>query len=421
MQRLMRGKSVYYGWYIAAALAVTETISYGVMYYAFTVLLTPMEAEFGWSRSELTGGFSLALLIAGAVAFPVGSHVDQHGARGLMTIGSILGSLLVVAWSQVTTLSGFYLVWAGLGVCMALVFYEPAFTLMTIWFTRRRSTALAVITFTAGFSSTIFIPLTDALLRTFGWRQSVLLLAIFMAVTTIPLHALILRRRPADLGLYPDGEANALDPRRAVVNVSLSAALQSRYFWLLTLAFSLGILATAAIRVHFIPYLIEAGVDASTAAFASGSIGIMQVAGRVVFAPLDHRLAARVLVAGIFGLHAVAMTVLLVPPSLLTIGMFIVLFGAAFGAQTLARVSIIAGQFGSAYYGRISSVMSIFLTLAGTAAPVGASLIYDRAGSYQPVLWIIVGLALLAAGIVMLARPVLPPAPAADPLPLTST
>ena len=401
----VNSQRIYYGWYIAAALAVTETISWGIIYYAFTVFITPMQTELGWSRAQLTGGFSLALLVMGAMAFPVGTWIDRHGSRLLMTIGSILATLLVIAWSRVTDINLFYLIWLGLGVCGAAVLYEPAFAVMAIWFVRRRSRALAVITFAAGLASTIFVPLSDALFHAFGWRQSIFILGVFLGLTTIPLHALVLRRRPDDLGLLPDGlPAVAVESSALSVKLSLSDALRSRYFWWLTLAFSLSYLAASAIRVHFIPFLIDAGINPSTAAVASGSIGLMQVAGRVVFAPLDTRLPGRIIVAGIFALQSLALLVLLLGVSPLVIGLFIMIFGAAYGAQTLSRVSIIADLFGAAHYGRISSVMAIFLTLAGTAAPVGAGLIFDRFHSYQPVLMIIIVLALAATGIIMVSK-----------------
>lgn len=406
MQKLWQSKRLYYGWYIAITLAITETISWGVVYYAFTVFIAPMETELGWSRAELTGGFSLALLIMGGMAFPVGSWIDRHGARLLMTVGSIAASLLVVAWSQVTDLTMFYLIWAGLGVCAAAILYEPAFAVMAAWFVLKRGRALTIITFAAGLASTIFVPLSDLLLRTVGWRDAVLILGILMAVTTIPLHALILRRRPDDLGLLPDGASRAFaDSQPAPASSSLSDALHSRFFWLLIFAFSLSDLASAAIRVHFIPFLIDSGINASTAALASGSIGLMQVVGRVIFAPLDTRVPGKVMVSGVFALQAAAMFGLLFGSSLWVIGGFIIVFGTSYGAKTLARASIIAELFGSAHYGRISSVMAVFLTVAGTAAPVGAGLIYDRFGSYQPVIWIIVALALASVGIMAFSKP----------------
>jgi MFS family permease len=396
----------YYGWYIAATLAITETISWGIIYYAFSVFITPMEAELGWSRTEMTGAFSLALLIAGGMAFPIGSWIDRHGARQLMTFGSIAASLLVLAWSQVQDLSTLYLIWAGLGVCAAAVLYEPAFAVIAVWFVKRRTRALALVTFAAGLASTIFVPLSDALLNTFGWRQALVILGIFLAVTTIPLHVVFLRRRPDDLGLLPDGGLKRLSTQqRPALNVSLRTAVKSKSFWMLTAAFSLSNLAASAIRVHFIPFLIASGIHPSTAAVASGSIGLMQVLGRVIFAPLDTRWSSRTLTACLIGLQATAISVLLLGVSSVTIGIFIVIFGAAYGAKTLARPSMIAEFYGSTHYARISSVMAIFLTLSGTAAPVGAGLIYDRFDTYQPVLWVMLCITLIAFSIMVIMKP----------------
>ncbi len=406
MSILNKRNKLYYGWWITFTLAITETISWGIIYYAFTVFISPMERDLGWSRTELTGGFSLALLVMGGMAYPVGVWIDRHGARWLMTIGSIAACLLVLAWSQVTDRGAFYLIWAGLGVCAAAVLYEPAFAVVAAWFVQKRGKALATITFAAGLASTIFIPLSDALLHAVGWRSAILCLGIFLGIATIPLHALLLRHRPTDLGLLPDGEAHSTFHLRPIAaSRSLTEALHSRFFWLLTFAYSLAVLASSAIRVHFIPFLIDSGIDASSAALASGSIGLMQVIGRVVFAPLERKLSTRVMVAGVFGLEAAAVFVLLLGHELWLVGIFVVVFGAAYGASTLVRASVIAERFGSAAYGRISSVMAVFQTLATTAAPVGAGLLHDQFNSYEPVLWLIVGLALIATGVMVLAPP----------------
>ena len=191
-----RRDKLYYGWWITFTLAITETISWGIIYYAFTVFIAPMGDDLGWSRAELTGGFSLALLVMGGMAFPVGAWIDRHGARLLMTLGSIAACLLVIAWSQVTDKTTFYLIWAGLGVCAAAVLYEPAFAVVAAWFVKKRGRALATVTFAAGLASTIFIPLSDALLHAVGWRDAILGLGIFLGVTTIPLHALLLAASP---------------------------------------------------------------------------------------------------------------------------------------------------------------------------------------------------------------------------------
>jgi MFS family permease len=396
-------RRLYYGWIITATLAITETISWGIVYYAFSVFITPMQAEMGWSIGEISGAYSLALLIMGAMALPVGFWIDRHGARLLMTVGSIASSLLIVAWSQVQSLPALYLIWAGLGVCAAMVLYDPAFAVVAIWFERRRGRALALITFAAGLASTIFIPLSDALLRATDWRTAVFSLGVLLAATTIVPHALVLRRRPQDMGLLPDGDTRPSEIKQRV-QMTLKEVVRSRTFWLLTVAFSLSGLAAAAIRVHFIPFLIDVGVDSSMAAWASGSIGLLQVFGRVIFAPLDSRLSSRAMTIGVFGLQALALGVLLVTTSGAAIVIFIVVFGAAYGAKTLARAVMLADLYGSSHYARISSVMALFFTVSSTAAPVGAGLLRDASGSYQIVLWGALLVSLVSVAVMFFVR-----------------
>src|SRR5437868_14135659 len=136
-------------------LGITETISWGVLYYAFTVYLAPMEAELGWSRGDMTGAFSVALLLAGLAAIPVGRWLDRHGPRLLMTLGSIAGSGLVIAWSQVYSIPALYIIWAAIGLTMSATLYDPAFATASRWFETRRVQALTAITLVAGFASTV--------------------------------------------------------------------------------------------------------------------------------------------------------------------------------------------------------------------------------------------------------------------------
>ena len=167
----------YYGWAIVGTLAVTETISWGIVYYAFSVFLVPMGDDLGWSRATLTGAYSLALLIAGLAAIPVGRWIDRHGPRALMTAGSVAAALLLVAWSAVDSIPAYYATWAALGLTMAAILYEPAFAAVATWFERGRGRALLLLTFVAGFASTIFLPLASRLVGALGWRAALVALA----------------------------------------------------------------------------------------------------------------------------------------------------------------------------------------------------------------------------------------------------
>lgn len=394
-----RPQKIYYGWYIVLALAITETLSYGVIYYGFTVFITPMQEQMGWTLSQITGAFSLGLLVSGFVTLPVGTWLDKYGARFLMTIASILATFLLIAWSFVDSLPLFYAIWMLLGVTMAMLFYDPAFVVIANWFNVRRGTALAIVTFVAGFASTIFIPLADYLLNLYGWRTSVLILAIVYGVISIPLHAIVLRRRPADMGLELDGRVFQHEAEERPIpqkSMSVAEAIRSRSFLWLTIAFGLSTLASISIRVHFIPYAISTGIDATTAAWMAGFIGVTQVIGRLIFAPLEVRFSSKVVTLVTMATLAVSFFLLIISQSLVFVGIFVLVFGAAYGAMTLVRPVILADLYGTAEYGRINSRMAFIMMFVITAAPIGTGILFEWFGSYQPVMWILAFIALLS-------------------------
>ena len=399
---------MYYGWRIAGALALTETVSWGILYYAFAVVLLPMQEEMGWSRTEVTGAFSLALLVSGISAPFVGRWLDRYGPRALMTLGSLAGVGLVIAWSSVQNLWAFYLVWAGIGLAMAATLYEPAFAVVARWFTAGRDRALLLVTFAGGLASTIFLPLTGWLVDGQGWRGSLVVLAVVLAVLTVPPHALVLRRAPEDLGLAPDGAVTPIPPSGGPTgkreSVTLGVALRGASFWLLSVSFFLVTLSQVAIGVHLIPYLGERGYGLGLAATLTGFVGAAQVLGRVVMTVLGERLPRDAVTAGVFGLQAVALVVLIVWRDAAGLILFVVLFGAASGAATLARASLVADFYGPAHYGSIGGVVAMFAMGARTLAPVGAGALYVFAGGYGPVLWTLVGGSSLAAVSMLLAQ-----------------
>ena len=384
-------KPVYHGWRIAWALAVTQTVGFGVLYYTFSVMIVPMERELGWSRGEISGAFSLALLFSGLVAIPVGRFVDAHGARGLMTVGASLGALLLLAWSFVTDLTAFYLVQAGIGLVMAAVLYDVAFTVIAVWFQHERTErakAMLLVTMLAGLASTIFIPLATFLTQTLGWREALRVLALILAVLTVPLHALVVRRRPQVLEATPPDLSMSLRP---------AEAMRMPTFWWLTCAFALDRVAIVAIAAHSVPLLSERGYSPGFVAAVAGSIGLTQVLGRFLFTPLMARVSLRTLSAFTFGLHASALISLLVISSPWSVWLFAACFGIANGASTLARAALIAEIYGSAHYGTISGSMATVIAPLQTVAPLGVGALFDLTGGYTLALWGLTGVTVLAA------------------------
>ena len=320
-----------YGWVIVATLGVTEAVSYGVLCYAFGVLLVPMQRDLGWSRVELGGAYSLALLSSGLAIIPVGRLLDRTSPRLLMTAGSVMATALVLAWSRVSTLPQMYLVFLGLGLAMALVLYESAFVVVTKWFRVRRSSALTALTLIAACSSFVFSPLTAGLVDGVGWRGAVAVLALILAAVTIPLHGLVLRPAP-----HLDSPSLATASPRWTG----STAVRQDSFWLIAAAFALSSFTTTAVAVHLVPILIGGGSDAALAAFAAGLMGLSQIPGRLLFA-LAGRLGPLARTAGIFGLAAVALGVLVASRSGWVVHAFVVCFGMSNRMLTLMRATLI--------------------------------------------------------------------------------
>ena len=169
-------------------LSLTEITSWGVLYYAFPVLLSSIAADTGWSTTALTGAFSLSLVVAAGVGIFVGRHIDRRGPRLVMSAGSALAVVSVVVVATAPTYPVFLIGWLLIGVAMAGVLYAPAFAALTHWAGSRRVTALTTLTLVAGLASTVFAPLTAAINSVVDWRETYLVLVVLLAAITLPAH-----------------------------------------------------------------------------------------------------------------------------------------------------------------------------------------------------------------------------------------
>ncbi len=393
----------YYGWRITWTLAVTQTIGYGVLTYIFGVFVKSMETELGWTRAQTSTAFSIALLCAGLSAIPVGRFVDKHGARMVMSVGSSFGVLLVLAWSFVQSLSVFYIIMIGLGLTMSTVLYDVAFTVIAVWFRQQRSRAMLLITLVAGLASTIFIPLATLLNETLGWRDALRVLAFILAVT-VPLHAFVLRRKPQDLGLLPDGDLLENPEVAPDSSIKTRAALGLSAFWFLLISVTLVRFAVSVMTPHLVPLLTERGYSPALVASAAGSIGLLQLLGRIFFTPFSSRLSLSIISAITFGIHALGLACLLFIPTTLGVWLFVLFYGASNGAITLARAALLANIFGSTNYGQLNGVISFAVAITGATAPLLAGTLHERTGDYTLTLALLVVLTSLAALLVARVR-----------------
>jgi MFS family permease len=390
---------------VLAVLCVTEITSWGVLYYAFPVLAPGIAADTGWSIGTITAAFSLGLVVSALVGIPAGRWLDRFGPRLVMTTGSLLGVPAVLGIASAPSLPWFFAAWVLAGVAMGGTLYPPAFAALTRWWGPRRVAALTALTLLAGLSSTIFAPLTAALYEHLGWRQTYLVLAVVLAVVTIPAHLFGLR------GHWPDPDPDER-PANGGLDQNPGAITRSRPFVLLVSAVALGTFTAFAVVVNQVPLLIERGLSTSAAAWALGLGGIGQVLGRLGYAPLTSALGVRMRGVVILGLSAAA-TVLLGllpgPPGLLiAAGMFA---GAARGVFTLLQATAISDRWGAAHYGRLNGLLSAPAMIATALAPGAGAALAGAFGGYPAVFCLLAAVAALAA---VLAAGSIPPRAAAE-------
>jgi len=369
------------------------------MYYGFPVFLAAMETDLAASRVAITGAFTVGMAVAALAALPVGRWLDRRGPWGLMTVGSCLGAALVLAWSQVSGVLGLYVVWTLMGLALAATLYEPAFGAVVRWFpTDHRDRALTVVTLAGALASTIFMPISAGFLQHWGWRPALLGLAAILAVVTIPLHALVLRRQPPH---FTRGGAAKAGVAGRAPGAPLGVAARTPIFWALSLAFSIGSFSTAAVTVHLIPYMVERGHAAAAVAIAIGWMGAMQIPGRLLFVAVAGRFGPLGVTMAVFLAQALGLGLVALAPSLPGgLVLVIAVLGAANGMATLARATTLAELFGPAHYATISGAVALGANGARALGPVGAAVLYTLLGGYRPVFWSLAGALVLVGGIV---------------------
>ncbi len=372
-------------------LSFAQLVSWGAIYYSFTLFLEPMEAELGVARTDLTGALTLGLLISGIGSLPVGALIDKGHARVLMTVASLIGSALLLAWSQVETMTQFYGIWAALGIVHAATLYEPAFAVLVRTLGDLAPRSIAAMTLVAGFASTAFIPLTHVLIEGFGWRGALVGLAAANLIAAL-IHFISLRGQARDIPSpdHPSPDHPSPDHGASSRPGVLRAAVKRPAFWWLSLAFTAGWFTTAAVTFHIVPMLAERGYALAIAVSAVALIGPAQVAGRVlitIVAPSMELLTTGCIALGLPALGLIF--VLIGPDGFWVIAVFAICFGIGNGIATIVRANAVAEIIGRAGFGAINGVMNVPVSAARALAPSAASAIWIVSGSYHPVLWLL--------------------------------
>lgn len=377
---------------VLVVLCVTEITSWGILYYAFTVLSASISSQTGWSLSVVTAAFSTGLVTSALVGIGVGRWLDRHGPRWVMTAGSMLAAVSLIGVAVAPNIGWFVAAWVTVGVAMSAVLYPPAFAALTRWFGSRRVGALTVLTLAGGLASTVFAPITAVLSAHLDWRATYLVLAAVLAVVTVPAHWFGLRR--------PWPPVHGPCPVEAPTRTARSAP-----FLALTAAFALASCATYAVIANLVPLMTELGISTGAAAIALGLGGAGQVAGRLGYGILVRRIGVVPRTALVFTGIAVTTAMLGVVTSLAALVVVAILSGVARGIKTLLQATAVTERWGTTHYGHLSGILSAPVTLATALGPWIGAVLASILGGYAPMFLLLGGAAVAAALVSLVSRP----------------
>lgn len=383
-------------------LSLAQLITWGSVFYTFALLIEPIERELGLSRAQTSVAFSLALLVEGVCAYPVGRWIDRGHERLVMTGGSVLVGTSLVLHSFVSSLWMFYAVWLLLGMGLAATLYAPVFAVVTRRFPDNFRRGIITMTFLGGLASTVFIPLSAWLISAFGWRQALWCLAALQFLVCVPLHGRLLRDAPP--GRHDTGKQAAA--------AGLSHHLTSAPFLLIGVFVVLAMAVTAALPAHMVSLLRENGLPETWVILVPASIGVVQVFGRALLyffeEHFDVHMANRVIPC----LLPLGFAALIAAPwfgsgqglGAALVMLFVLLFGMGNGMVTIVKGTVIAQYVNRDHVASLNGALGIPTALARAAAPLLMGILWSREAGYGHGLWMLLGLSLVAVAALLLAQ-----------------
>lgn len=360
-------------------MASCQIVGWGATYHSLAAYVAPMQADLGWTSTQINGALTLAFVVCDLVSIPAGQWFDRHGGRAMVTLGASLIAAMLLAWSQVSDLLAFYLVFALIGVGQGLALNNIGFAVVTANVPDYRR-GLNLLTLLAGLSPSVVMPIAGWLIAGYGWRVALMGMAGLQLLGCALVAFLVLRGTVGS-------QSGETAEERAARPSPLGAAIRRPTFWLLVIAFSIQWFTTAGVTMHGLPMFAEWGLPTASGILLMTIVGPAQIAGRLAIMTFWPQASGRGFGRAMWLVFAGAMLLLASPAreSWSGLVLFVLLYGASSGVLVVARVTVIAELFGLRGYGAISGAIATASIAARTGAPLLLALVHDATGAYAPV------------------------------------
>ena len=387
-----RRRSIFYGWWIVIAGGLGMSITAGINFHGFSNFIIPLTTEFGWSRTTISGVFSLARMESGLLGPLEGWLVDRVGPRRLMLVGVPLMGIGYMLMSRVDSLAAFFFVYIfAITLGNSLGMSTPMAASVANWFNRKRGLAFGIMWSGVGLGG-FFVPAVGWLIAAYDWRMASIIVGVFIIVMGVPIASLM-RHRPEPYGYMPDGvepeESDETGSTRRRRQPDLSQdftareALMTSSFWYLTLSIAARSLVSGGVGLHLVPYFVDLGASDVFAATLAGSVGVMSIPGRFGLSAVSDYINRRYVMAVSLFLMSIAIVFMARATSVTQVIPFLVLYAAAQGGISVIPQSLIAEYFGRRAYATIQGFRSTIQMVGIIIGPLISGYVFDTTGSYE--------------------------------------
>jgi MFS family permease len=385
----------FYGWVVVAVTFVTMAIGVNAR-TAFSLFFPPIISEFGWERGVTAGAFSFGFVVSGVVSPLIGWLMDRAGPRAVMELGVALmagGMLLAPLTSQPWHLYVNIGVMVGAGsVCLG---YSGQSLFLPNWFIRKRGFAIGIAFAGVGIGSVTLLPWMQHVIEQTGWRTACTAMGLLILIVLAPIN-LLLRKRPEDLGLQPDGDAassasatksvsNIVDPVWAGTDWTLRRALGTARFWWIALGYFCGLYIWYAVQVHQTTFLLDIGYSPSVAVWALGVVSLLGIPGQILLGHVSDRIGREWVWAAScagFAICFAALIALKYQPSLWFVCVMVFTQGALGYGLTSIIGAVVFEIFEGKNQGSIFGTIMLAALAGGAAGPWVTGVLYDLTGNY---------------------------------------
>ena len=374
-------------------------ITFGVQ-YSFGVFFDPLQSEFNWTRAQISGVFSVYMLLHCILAFFAGWATDKFGPKKVVTSGGAFVGVGLLLTSQVSAPWQLYITYSLMLSIGASIAWTPLMTTTSRWFTQKRGLASGIVASGVGLGTVILSPLSSWLISAYGWSTSYFILGV-ASLVIILLPAQLLKREPKEMGLLPYGETDSISKSSQVPSeiegLTMQQALRTKNLWLIYVSYFFYAICIFIPMGHVVKHAQDVGIDPLVAATFLSVIGGSSIVGRMVMGSISDKIGRRFSIITCLLLLAIMMFCLIKIRSIWAFYVFSAIFGFGYGGVVPTVAALVGETFGLLNMGKIYGSVVMVAGFGGAVSPVLAGYIFDTSHSYSAAFFTGGMVALLAA------------------------